>query len=354
MTTEKKMLAPDEQDPLVSFAPEEPGLQWQRITGMAVHNDANWELEICRMTCMTLAEAKAFAAADDRITFFFYVKHYAIMCRHQVLHAGDVVFFSGTPTLVAESGADSFEKPAATGSRFSITAAPGNNWVSIQAQMQVPFLSSTQAHAYLWPCLLPGQGHGEDRGSTSLGGGLQAVLSFSPPQEAGADMAAHPFAQGGWWVCGQYVHAGGKPHPVQACFGGPCMAVSPGDILSCRIVYEASSRSWLQTITNNSNKNSVSFPVSVTQKSGQAQEKNTLGFCLEKLLPARQGPARHDDLYQCLSLFNIIAKVAYPQGNLGQDLNHLPYLENARLSDDQTSLHIARIVLYNPMMHVGE
>ncbi|MFZ6874265.1 hypothetical protein ACO0LF_19585 [Undibacterium sp. Di27W] len=352
MTSEKRMLALHEQDTLVSFAPEEPGLQWQRINGMAVHDDANWDLEICRMTCMTLAEAKSFAAADDRITFFFYVKHYAIMRRHQVLHAGDVVFFSGTPTLIAESGADSFEKPAAAGSSFSVTAAPGNNWVSIQAQMQVPFLSSEQAHAYLWPCLLPGHGLG-----TELpGGGLQAVLSYCPPHADSTDMSGHPFAQGGWWVCGQYVHAGGKPHPAQACFGGPCMAVSPGDVLSCRIVYEAASRSWLQTITNTSNKNSVSFPVSAKQSSGQVQEKNTLSFCLKKLLssPHAHASTGASHLYQCLSLYNVVAKLAFPQANLAQDLNHLAFVENARLSDDHTSLHLGRIVLYNPMMHVGE
>ncbi|MFZ3001316.1 MAG: hypothetical protein WA071_13390 [Undibacterium umbellatum] len=348
MMKEQTLLVPHEEDPLLAFAPEEPGLQWQRIMGMAVHGDANWELEICRKTCMTLAEAKSFAAADDRITFFFYVKHYAIMCRHQVLHAGDVVFFSGTPVLVAEAGADSFEKPAAPGSRLSITAAPGNHWVSIQAHMQVPFLSSTQAHAYLWPCLLPGQAHGAEL----QGGGLQAVLCYCPPHEVTDEVSEHPFAQGGWWVCGQYVHAGGKLQAEQTCFGGPYMAVAPGDVLSCRIVYDAANHSWLQTITNCSNKDSVIFPMNAKQKTGQALEKNMLGFCLEKLLPARHEHSRH--LHQCLSLFNVIARLTYPQSQLGQDLNQLPYIDNARLSDDQTCLHIGRIVLYNPMMHAGE
>ncbi|MFZ6778021.1 hypothetical protein ACO0LD_14410 [Undibacterium sp. Ji83W] len=347
MITEKKLVS-SELDPLVIFAPEEPGLQWQKISGMAVLDEASLSLEVCRMQCMTLAEAKAFAATDDRITFFFYVKHYAIMYHHHVLHAGDVIFFSGAPALHAEPGADCFEKPAAPDSKLSITAAPGNNWISIQAQVQVPFLNSDKAHAYLWPCLRPGQ----DNSAEWMDGGLQAVLSYSPVQNTGINAVDKLNAHGGWWVCGQYVHAGGRQKPAQACFGGPSMPVSPGDILSCRIVYDVATRSWLQTITNTMNKNSVSFPVSVKHKHGQTHEKNTVSFCLEKLTQAYHGQAEHSHLYQCLSLFNVIAKARYPQNNLGHGLNNLPHVDHASLSDDQTSLHIARIILYSPMLDV--
>ncbi|MFZ6676963.1 hypothetical protein [Undibacterium sp. Tian12W] len=338
MMTEKKLLASDDIDPLVIFAPEEPGLQWQRISGMAVLDEASQELEVCRMSCMTLAEAKAFAATDDRISFFFYVKHYAIMYHHHVLHAGDVIFFSGTPVLHAEPGADCFEKPAAPDSKLSITAAPGNNWISVQAQLQVPFLSSEQAHAYLWPCLRPGQ----DNNVENMDGGLQAVLSYNP-----ASSASGPGDHAGWWVCGQYVHAGGQQKTAQTCFGGPSMPVKPGDILSCRIVYDAANRSWLQTITNTENNNSVSFPVSVKQKPGQAHDRNTVSFSLENL-----SQARHRHLHQCLSLFNVIIKTKYPQSNLGQGLNNLPYVDHARLCENQSSLHISRIILYSPMLDV--
>lgn len=335
MMTEKKLLVADEIDPLVIFAPEEPGLQWQRIGGMAVLDEDSHHLEVCRMSCMTLAEAKAFAAADDRISFFFYVKHYAIMYHHQVLHAGDAVFFSGSPALHAEPGADCFEKPAVPDSKLSITAAPGNNWISVQAQLQVPFLSSEQVHAYLWPCLRPGQ----DTSPASMDGGLQAILSYSPTTGTGH--------HAGWWVCGQYVHAGGQQKTAQTCFGGPSMPVKPGDILSCRIVYDAATRSWLQTITNAANNNSVSFPVSIKQKPGQAHERNSVNFSLENLSQARQ---RH--LHQCLSLFNVIIKAKYPQSNLGLGLNNLPYVDHARLCENQTSLHVSRIILYSPMQDV--
>ena len=333
-------------DTLQALASGQTGLQWQKLAGMAMHEDANWDQEVCRLSCLTLAEARAFAAADDRISFFFYVKHYAIMARHQVLHAGDAVFFSGVPTLGTEAGADTFEKPAASAGLVSIAAAPGNSWISIQARLQVPVITPVHDLTYLWPGLRPAGKHLH----LSICSGLRPVLIYSAPSVEG--MASTTGSEAGWWVAGQYLHTDqqtetrtdkhtDKRHGSRPCFGGSRMAVKAGDILCYRLTYDAASKTWVQTITNTANKLSVSFPMSLKEGSNPGQEKNIAYFALENLGQGKLG--------QCLSLFNIIAKVAYPQSTLGQDLLDLPHVKNIALSEDQTSLSIGRIVLYSPL-----
>lgn len=326
----------------LDLAKDAEGLQWQKLGGMAVHEDADWNQEVCRASCMTLKEAKAFAAADDRITFFFYVKHYAVMSRHQILHAGDVVFFTGVPILGTEPGADTYEKPAANQSIFSISAAPDNSWVSIQAKLKVPDYAGNKSLSYLWPGLQPGGRH-----SPAVHGGLQPVLSFCVPQEAGiSDLPVTP--ESGWWISGQYLHAEHRQQAAYTCYGGPRMEVSPGDVLTSSIIYDASTKTWIQTIHNMANKRSVSYPMSLKQQVGQNLEKNTLHFFLKNLA---QHAGAH--LGQCLSLFNVVAKVAQPQSNLGQDLLGLPHVDSVSLSEDQTTLSIGRIILYSPSLNAG-
>lgn len=333
-------------DPAQHFIPQvaSPGLQWQKLSDMAMHDEADWGQEICRMSCMTLAEAQAFAAADDRITFFSYVKHFAILSRHQVLHAGDAVFFTGVPTLGVQAGADTYEKPAAKKSLVSITTESGNSWVSIQARMQVPDCMGNHALSYLWPGLQPG-----GRNAVAARGGLQPVLRYCAEQNGtGSEVQSHPHTSG-WWVCGQYIatEKTTENHRMQAapCFGGPRMAVMPGDILSSSIVFDISTKTWMQTIRNTATRLTVTYPVSLKQQAGQTHEKDTAHFFLENL---DMQATEKTQLQQCLSLFNIVAKVAYPQANLGHDLLNLPHIDKISLSDDQTTLSIGRMILYSP------
>ncbi|MFZ6654623.1 hypothetical protein [Undibacterium sp. TJN19] len=339
MTNKEKNIAiPEAQTPM-AFSVKNAGLQWVKIPGVAVHEDANWELEVCRKQCLTSAEAKAFAAADDRITFFFYVKDFLILSRHQVLHAGDVVFFSGTPVLGMEAGADVYEKPASKGAVAGIWAPPDNGWISLQASMQVPSVPSPRGVFFIWPGLQPGGAHFSPVGR----GVLQPVLTYCAPLSTSCAPNPDQLLEEGWWISGQYVNTENKDGPFHGCYGGPRMAVNAGDVLTCRIEYDAVSKGWLQTVLNQSTQESVTFSISLTTNGEQAQEQNIAYFCVENLHQA--------SLSQCVSLFNIVATVAHPQNNLGQDLANLPCVENVKLSEDKRTLRIGRIVVYSPIFN---
>ncbi|MFZ6721853.1 hypothetical protein [Undibacterium sp. Ji49W] len=336
--TDRDIAIPEARKPF-NFYKEEADLQWVKIPGVVMHDEAAWNNEVCHKTCMTLAEAKAFAAGNDRITFFFYVKHFTILAKQRILHAGDVVFFSGKPVLGTEAGADVYEKPAPKGRIVSLCAPQGNGWVSLQASMQVPFAGIDKGVIFIWPGLQPGGDHFAPVGR----GVLQPVLTYCSGQNTSCAPNPTQLPEVGWWISGQYVNTENADSPVFGCFGGPRMAVRPGDILTCRIVYDAATQTWTQTILNTANKISVSFPMQLTDLDGQTQEQNIAYFCLEN--------PGHASLSQSVSLFNIVARVARPHYNLGQDMASMPCVENLAVSDDQTTVSIDRVIIYSPIFN---
>lgn len=314
-------------------------MKWIEISGNAMYDNANWDLEVCRKSGMTAETAAAIATADDRITFFFFMRTNMSLPIHGNFSPGDAVFFSGTPWLSGAPMADTYEKPSPHGRIVGTSTPQGNGWISLKASMQVPYVTSPQGTVFIWPGLQPGGNNFFPIGN----GVLQPVLTYGP------SCAPNPtnLPETGWWISGQYVNTDSDPNakkgPYKGCFGGPQMAVNAGNILTCLISYDASTKTWNQLITNESTGDSVSFPISLTVNGQNPQEQNIAYFCLEN--------PGHSSLTQSVSLYNIEAKVMNPQSNLGQDLLNSPCVEGISLSADQKTLSISRIVIYNPIFN---
>lgn len=85
-------------------------IQWKKIPGVAMYDDANWEQEVYRQSGMTTETALAYANTDDRVTFFFYMNANMSLPKHGNFSPGDAVFFSGKPWLGSAPMADTYEK----------------------------------------------------------------------------------------------------------------------------------------------------------------------------------------------------------------------------------------------------
>lgn len=83
-----------------------------RIADVAQYNGADWANEVRRDKALTLDQAKAIAAANPKITYFFITKGGQMSLGTKgVFRTGDVVFFSGKPWYGSAPGlADAYEK----------------------------------------------------------------------------------------------------------------------------------------------------------------------------------------------------------------------------------------------------
>ncbi|HOY21521.1 MAG TPA: zinc-dependent metalloprotease [Cellvibrio sp.] len=85
---------------------------FKQVLNVAQYGGANWANEIRRDKALTLAQAKAIAAANPKITYFFIAKAGQMSLGAKgVFRAGDAVFFSGKPWYGSAMGlADAYEK----------------------------------------------------------------------------------------------------------------------------------------------------------------------------------------------------------------------------------------------------
>lgn len=83
-----------------------------RVADVAQYSGADWANEVRRDKALTIDQAKAIAAANPKITYFFITKGGQMSLGNKgVFRTGDVVFFSGRPWYgSAPSLADAYEK----------------------------------------------------------------------------------------------------------------------------------------------------------------------------------------------------------------------------------------------------
>lgn len=91
---------------------------FNKVANVAQYKGADWKNEVRRATGLTLDQAKAIAAADPNITYFFITTGYQLVLEGSstftakgVFRTGDAVFFSGAPWYGSAPGlADAYEK----------------------------------------------------------------------------------------------------------------------------------------------------------------------------------------------------------------------------------------------------
>lgn len=83
-----------------------------RVADVAQYSGADWANEVRRDKALTIDQAKAIAAANPKITYFFITKGVQMTLGAKgVFRTGDVVFFSGKPWYGSAPGlADAYEK----------------------------------------------------------------------------------------------------------------------------------------------------------------------------------------------------------------------------------------------------
>ena len=87
-------------------------VEFNRVADVAQYSAADWSNEVRRDKSLTLDQAKAIAAANPKITYFFIIKGGQLSLGSKGLfRTGDAVFFSGKPRYgSARSVADAYEK----------------------------------------------------------------------------------------------------------------------------------------------------------------------------------------------------------------------------------------------------
>ena len=87
-------------------------VEFNRVLDVAQYSAADWSNEVRRDKSLTLDQAKAIAAANPKITYFFIIKGGQLSLGSKGLfRTGDTVFFSGKPKYgSAKSVADAYEK----------------------------------------------------------------------------------------------------------------------------------------------------------------------------------------------------------------------------------------------------
>lgn len=85
---------------------------FKQVLNVAQYSGADWANEVRRDKALTLDQAKAIAAANPKITYFFITKGGQMSLGGKgVFRTGDVVFFSGKPWYGSAAGlADAYEK----------------------------------------------------------------------------------------------------------------------------------------------------------------------------------------------------------------------------------------------------
>lgn len=315
-------------------------MQWNQVANVAMYDAANWDLMICKKSGMDASSAQEFAESSDVITFFFIATGWLSMPVHGVFNPGDAVFFSGMPWWgSAPALANGYVKPSPP-IRFAETDAPiGNPWIYYESKMKVPLVTSPSGVIFAWPGLSPGLGPTFQ----PLGNGvLQPVLTFGQGPYPNPNSVSAP---GQWWISGQYV--GSDSIVSNGWGGGDVMVVNGGDELKCILSYDAGTSTWNQTVTNltAAGNPSVSYSISLVTGSPPSvpQEQNRGAFCLEN----PQGGS----LTQCVSIYDIVMKVAQPNSSLGQDIAAQPYATGVSLATDHVTLNIERVVIYNPVLN---
>jgi hypothetical protein len=95
-----------------SSAPKAAAVDFNRVVDVAQYSGADWANEVRRDKGLTLDQAKAIAAADPKITYFFITKGGQMsLGARGVFRTGDAVFFSGKPWYGSAVGlADAYER----------------------------------------------------------------------------------------------------------------------------------------------------------------------------------------------------------------------------------------------------
>ena len=97
-------------------------IKWKKIPDVAQYGGADWKNEVMHLSGISLERAKTIAAANPKITYFFYMKSGVMYLSGNpdpnngwtakgMFLQGDAVFFSGKPWYGSATGfADAYEK----------------------------------------------------------------------------------------------------------------------------------------------------------------------------------------------------------------------------------------------------
>ncbi|TBR38292.1 hypothetical protein CBF23_012370 [Marinomonas agarivorans] len=88
--------------------------EWELVPNAIQHPLSDWKNEIKRVRNITLDDAKAIAASDDRVDYFFFIEpgKTGLIGKggKETFWPGDAVFFSGEPDYVGTSGRSNIYK----------------------------------------------------------------------------------------------------------------------------------------------------------------------------------------------------------------------------------------------------
>jgi hypothetical protein len=189
----------------------------------------------------------------------------------------------GEDASSACSGGTSYLASDATGSRAQVTGygfidfvtSAKNPIVALDTTLTVPAKPPASGTLFLWPGLQP-----DGPGSMDLpinNGVLQPVLTWGPTC---APNAPNGDAYGSWWISAQYVNtyiAMTSPDYADygGCHGGPGMDVGVGDSLNLSMTLNGTS--WIQTVTDAQNGQSVTYTIDM-----MGQEQDIAEFDIEE------------------------------------------------------------------------
>lgn len=111
-SSSKSSLASSGAKSSLSSSSKAAAVVFKQVLNVAQYSGADWANEVRRDKALTLEQAKAIAAANPKITYFFITKGGQMsLGARGVFRTGDVVFFSGKPWYGSAVGlADAYEK----------------------------------------------------------------------------------------------------------------------------------------------------------------------------------------------------------------------------------------------------
>lgn len=200
-----------------------------------------------------------------------------------------------------------------------------NGFNYFSATFEVPNEVPIKGVAFIWPGLGPS-------GKNYLpidNGVLQPVLTYNVTAVSCAPYQQEDLPQNyqGWWISGQYVNTYGHQAGFTGCNGGHVMAVHPGDTLKTELIFDKE-LGWIQTISDVTLAQQVSYIIKLEGIVGQPQEQNRAYLDFES--------AGGSSLENPITFKDITLKTLGSNTLVGQSINQCSTLE----SRDINTVHI--------------
>lgn len=89
---------------------EKRSFEWVKVPNVAQYKGASWQHEVMRTSNTSVEEAREIAAANPKISYFFYMESNMVLEGKGAFHPGDAVYFSGKPWYGSAPQANAYEK----------------------------------------------------------------------------------------------------------------------------------------------------------------------------------------------------------------------------------------------------